>query len=326
MAIAAASIGSGRTFKQAAIEFLDLHRGAWRDGGRQAEQWEATLTDYIYPVIGDLSVDTITTAHVAAVLTPIWTAKQETASRVRGRIEQILGREKALKHRTGENPARWKENLDAVFPRRPPKAKSVQHHAAMPAKSIGDFMVMLRADDSVAARALEFTILTAARSGEVQGALWNEIDFDERLWIVPASRMKSGREHRVPLAPRAIEILRQMQAKRSGEFVFPGQRPGTKLAATSLREKMQRLGITGLTVHGFRSTFRDWCGESTNFPSEVAELALAHFVGDETERSYRRGDQLAKRFALAEAWAEFCTRPSIKGAGKVVGIRAHERE
>jgi integrase len=180
----------------------------------------------------------------------------------------------------------------------------------------------VRADAGVTARALEFAILNASRSGEVLGARWAEVDLDERLWIVPGSRMKSGREHRVPLASRSIEILREMQTKRTGDFVFPGRRPGAKLTPNALLVKMKEgLGITGLTVHGFRSTFRDWCGESTNFPSEVAEMALAHVVSDETERAYRRGDLLAKRFQLAEAWSQFCGRPSVKGGSKVVPIR-----
>jgi integrase len=321
MAIAAAAIGSGRTFRQAAIEFIELHRNAWRNGGRTAEQWMASLSEYVYPVLGHLSVDTLTTAHIAAVLTPIWTEKPETASRVRSRIEQVLGREKALGHRSGENPARWKENLQPILPR-PSKVKRVKHFSAMPAKEIGDFMVTLRADASPVARALEFAILNASRSGEVLSARWDEIDLDERLWTIPGNRMKSGREHRVPLAPRSIEILHEMQAKRSGDFVFPGYRPGAPPSPVAMLGKLKRLGVTGVTVHGFRSTFRDWVSDSTAFQGEVAELALAHVVGDETERSYRRGDLLEKRFALATAWAEFCARPSIKEGGKkVVSIR-----
>jgi integrase len=246
MALVAASIGSGRTFKRAAIDFIELHRASWRDGGRNAEQWETSLAEYAYPLIGDLSVDVITTAHVAAVLEPIWNSKQETASRVRGRIEQVLGREKALDHRSGENPARWKENLDAVLPKRLKKAKSVNHHPAMSAKEIGDFMVKVRADDSVTARALEFAILNASRSGEVLGALWGEIDFDEGVWTIDGSRMKSGEKHSVPLSKRSLEILREMQAKRNGDFVFPGRHPGSRLPPTALLVLMKRrLGVTG---------------------------------------------------------------------------------
>jgi len=320
VAITAASIGSGRTFKQAAIEFIDLHRGSWRNAVH-ARQWETTLADDVYPVIGELSVDVITTAHVAAVLTPIWTTKPETASRIRGRIEQVLGRERALGHRSGENPARWKENLAPILPRHS-KVKRVKHHVAMPVRELGDFMAKLRADDSVTARALEFAILNAARTGEVRGAKWGEIDLDERLWIVSAERMKGGREHRVPLAPRAIEILREMQASRDSDFVFPGRRAGAALPAAALLEKLRRMGVADATAHGFRSVFRDWVSDSTNFPSEVAEMQLAHVVNDATERAYRRGDMLAKRFRLAEKWAEFLSQPSREGSGKVVPMRA----
>jgi integrase len=323
MAVMAASVGSGRSFRQAAEEFIELNRAGWRNG-RHALQWETTLAEYAYPVIGALSVDTITTAHVAAVLTPIWTSKPVTASRVRGRIEQVLGREKGLGHRSGENPAAWKHNLDAVLPK-PAKVKApVQHLAAMPASELGDFMARLRDEPGVPAHALEFAILAAARTGEVLQATWGEIDFEERLWTVPAERMKGGREHRVPLAPRSIEILRTMTkgTQQDDAFVFPGSRPGAPLTAGALLQQMKDMGVTDASVHGMRSTFRDWVSESTNFAGEVAELALAHNVGDATERSYRRGDQLAKRFALAEAWAAFCAKPSVKDSGdKVVPIR-----
>jgi integrase len=318
-ALLAASIGSGRTFRQAAIEFIELHRGAWRNV-RHAGQWETSLADHVYPVIGDMPVDAIAPAHVAAALTPIWTTKAETASRVRGRIESVLGREKALGHRSGENPARWKENLDLILPRHS-KAKRVQHHAAMKASALGDFMVKLRADDSTVARALEFAILTCARSGEARQARFSEIDFEAKVWTVPGQRMKSGREWRVPLAPRTIEILRERKANATSDLVFPGRNPGVPLPPTALLAKLRRMGVTDAAVHGFRSCFRDWCAEQTNFAAEVAELALAHIVSDETERAYRRGDALQKRFQLAEAWAEFSARPSRKEDGRVVGIR-----
>jgi integrase len=324
MAIAAASIGSGRTFKQAAIEFIELHRGAWRNA-RHALQWEVSLTDYVYPAIGALSVDVISTAHVAALLTPIWTEKPETASRIRGRIEQVLGREKALGHRSGENPARWKENLASILPRHS-KVKRIQHYAAMPARELGDFMAKLRADDSVIARALEFLVLTCTRTVEVRGARWGEIDLDAKVWTIPAERMKAGREHRVPLSSRAVEIVHEMQARHvAGDFVFAGRSSGASLLHTSLLKLLREMGIADATVHGFRSTFGDWASASTSFASEVAELMLAHTVGDETERAYRRGDLLEKRFQLAEAWAEFCARPSIDGGEKVIPIRGGKK-
>jgi integrase len=316
--LAAANAGTGRTFKQAATEYIEAYRSSWRNAAH-VRQWEQTLPDYVYPIIGQMSVDTITTAHVASVLQPIWTSKAEAASRIRGRIEQVLAREKALGHRTGENPARWKENLKAILPSIQ-KTKRVKHHAAMPAREVGDFMAKLRADDSVIARGLEFTIITCARTAEVLKARWSEIDLEEKLWTVPGEHMKAGREHRVPLSTRAAAILQEMQKLRTGDFVFPGRSKGTGLSANVLLTKLRRLKCSH-TTHGFRSTFRDWVDDSTNFRGEVAELALAHTVGDETERAYRRGDLLEKRFQLAERWSEFCGQPSRKASDKVVAIR-----
>jgi len=282
-------------------------------------QWEQTLPDYVYPIIGQMSVDTITTAHVASVLQPIWTSKTEAASRIRGRIERVLGREKALGHRSGENPARWEENLKNILPPFK-KIKRIKHHAAMPAREVGDFMAKLRADDSVIARALELCIITCARTAEVLKARWNEIDLEQKLWTVPGEHMKAGIEHRVPLSTRALAILNEMQKLRTGDFVFPGRSKGTGLSANVLLTKLRRLKCSH-TTHGFRSTFRDWVDDSTNFKGEVAELALAHTVGDETERAYRRGDGLAKRYQLAEMWAAFCSIPSSRRSGDVVDFK-----
>jgi integrase len=318
--LAAANAGTGRTFKQAAVEYIEDYRSSWRNAAH-VRAWEQTLPDYVYPIIGQMSVDTITTAHVVSVLQPIWTSKVDTASRVRGRIEQVLGREKALGHRSGENPARWKENLKSILPPLK-KIKRVRHHAAMPARELGDFMAKLRTDDSVVARALEFCIITCARTSEVLKARWNEIDLEEKLWTVPGEHMKAGREHRVPISARALEILDEMQPLRTGDFVFPGRRQGAGLSAMVLLMKLRGMGYADYAVHGFRSTFRDWVSNSTAFPSEAAELALAHNVGDKTERAYRRGDLLEKRFQLAEKWAEFCAAPSHKTDGKVVSIRS----
>jgi integrase len=310
------------TFQQAALDFIEANRIGWRNAVH-AGQWETTLATYAYPKIGSLCVSDIDTGHVVSVLQPIWNSKPETASRLRGRIEKILGREKALKHRDGANPAAWKENIDAILPRRS-KVQRVKHHAAMPAKEVGDFMAKLRADPGTLARALEFCILTCTRTAETLGARWAEIDLDEKIWIIPAARIKGGREHRVALSSRAIAILKEMQRHRAdSDLVFPGRSKGGSLSRMVLRVQLRRIQSRGsYTVHGFRSTFRDWVSDSTNFSSEVAELALAHIVSDETERAYRRGDALQKRFQLAEAWAEFCSRPSRKDdAGKVVGIR-----
>ena len=242
---------------------------------------------------------------------------------MRSRIELILAREKALGRRSGENPAAWKENLAAVLPRHS-KVARVKHHVAMSAKEIGDFMERLRADSSTIARALEFCVVTCSRTSETLGCRREEINLDERLWVIPASRMKAGREHRVPLSTRAVEILREMKhLNPDGAFVFPGRNKGGigPLSPPVLLTKMRRMGYADYTVHGFRSVFRDWVSDSTAFPGEVAEMALAHIVGDATERAYRRGDQLEKRFALAEAWSKFCAQPSIRDSAKVVNIR-----
>jgi len=319
-AVQATAIGAGRTFEQAARDYIEAYRSSWRND-RNVQQWESSLPTYVYPVIGQLSVAGITTAHVAAVLQPIWTTTPVTASRIRGRIEQVLNREKALGHRSGENPAAWKANLDLILPRHS-RVRAVKHHAAMPAQEVGDFMAKLRADNSVIARALEFCILTCARTAEVRGARWDEIDLEEKLWIIPGSRMKGGREHRVPLAPRALAILMEMQKHRRSDFVFPGRFDhGAPLSANLLLVKLRRLGCP-YSVHGFRSTFRDWVSDSTHFSSEIAELALAHIVSDATERAYRRRDALQKSFQLAEKFSEFCSQPSRKGSGKVVPMRA----
>jgi integrase len=321
-AITAASVGKGRTFVEAAGDFIEAYRSSWRNPVN-VRQWQQSLSDYVFPLIGRLGVGEITTAHVASVLQPVWVEKPETASRIRGRIEQVLGREKALGHRSGENPARWKENLNNVLPPHSSKVKRVKPHAAMPDTEIGDFMVKLRATDDVIARALEFTIITCARTAEVLKANWSEIDFDEKLWIIPGDRMKAGKDHRVPLSARALVILKQMQKLRTGDFVFPGRRKGTGLSPMVLLMKLQkRMNYPAYTVHGFRSTFRDWTSEHTNFSGEVAEMALAHTVSDAVERAYRRGDLLQKRILLAEKWGEFCMQPSRKGSGKVVSMRA----
>jgi integrase len=318
-AIIAASIGKGRAFVDAANDYIEAYRSSWRNSASE-RQWTQSLEDYVYPVIGGMSVADIGTAHVVAVLQPLWTVKPETASRIRGRIEQVLDREKVLSHRGGENPARWRGHLSLVLPRHG-KIRTVKHHAAMPAKEVGDFMAHLRADDDRIARALEFTIITCARTAEVLGAHWDEINLDDRLWTVPASRMKAGRESRLPLSTRAIEILKEMQKRRTGEFVFPGRLKGKPLSAMTLYVKLKQMKCP-YTTHGFRSTFRDWVSDSTNFKSEIAELALAHNVGGDVERAYRRGDALEKRYQLAEKWAEFCARPSIKDGKKVVSMRA----
>ena len=261
-----------------------------------------TLREYAAQ-LRPMPVDAITTEDVLGVLKPIWTTKTETASRLRGRIERVLNAAKAKGCRSGENPAAWRGHLENLLPKRQKLTRG--HHAAMPYPDIPAFVAKLRTRKAVAALALEFAILTAARSGEVLGARWPEIDFDARVWTIPAKRMKSGREHRVPLSASALAILEKFGEARVSEFIFPGQGAGRPLSEMVLR-RMLRRDADVVTVHGFRSSFRDWAGNETHFPRELAEAALAHVVGDKAEQAYRRSDALEKRRALMEAWAQWC--------------------
>jgi integrase len=263
-------------------------------------QWSMTLTKYAAP-LRDKPLDAIQTDDVLSVLTPLWQTKSETASRLRGRIERVLDAARAKGLRSGENPARWRGHLDHLLPKRHNLTRG--HHAALPYPDVPAFVAELRNREAIAALALEFTILNAARSGEALGAKWNEIDRDAKVWTVPPERMKTGREHRVPLTKRALEILETVGQIRTGDYVFPGQRRGRPLSIMSMEMLLRRMKVD-VTVHGFRSSFRDWAGECTSFPREIAETALA--IGDETERAYRRGDALEKRRKLMAAWAAFC--------------------
>ena len=257
---------------------------------------------------GDKAVTTVTTADVVQLLEPIWTSKTETASRLRGRIEAVLDYAKARGWREGENPARWRGHLSNLLPR-PSRLARVVHHPALPSQRIGAFMVDLRAEDGIAARALQFTILTAARTGEVIGARWSEIDLEGGTWTVPGERMKAGREHRVPLTEPAVAVLRAvlpLRNQKHGDWIFPSTRlrkPLSNMAMTALLRRMKREDIT---VHGFRSTFRDWAAENTAHSREVAEAALAHVLADKVEAAYRRGDLFEKRRRLMEDWAKYC--------------------
>ena len=276
-------------------------------------QWKSTLETYAAPLRAK-PVDTIATDDVLAVLKPIWTTKAETASRVRGRIEKVLDAAKAKGFREGENPARWRGHLDHLLPR--PSKLSRGHHAAMPYEEVAAFIAKLRERDATSALALELCILTAARSGEILGMRWSEVDFDNKIWTVPAARMKAGREHRVPLASRAVEMLRQLEKVNTGEFVFPGQARNKPLSNMAMEMVLRRMKIEDATVHGFRSSFRDWAGNVSSAPREVVETALAHVIGDKAEQAYRRRDALEKRRKLMDAWAAYCERP----AGNVVHI------
>jgi integrase len=279
------------TFGECADRFLDAMEVQWRNEKHRA-QWRMTLTKYAAP-LRFKRVSEIQTEDVLAVLTPIWTKIPETASRLRGRIERVLDYARARGWRTGDNPALWRGHLKSVLPA--PTKLSRGHHAAIPYADLPSFIAKLRELNSVSAQALEFVILTAGRSGEVREAIWKEFDLDAGIWTIPGARMKSVRVHRVPLAPRALEILNTMSKIQVSDYVFPGQKTGRPLSLMAFEMQMRRLEADAYTVHGFRSAFRDWAGDKTDFPRETAEAALAHTVGDATERAYRRGDALDKR-------------------------------
>jgi len=297
-----AETSKAMTFRQACQAFVASHEAGWRNAKHRA-QWTSTLERYAHPVIGDLSVAHVEMPHVMKVLDPIWREKTETASRVRGRIEQVLDWAAVRGLREGQNPARWKGLLDKVLPKPGKVSKSV-HHRALPYQDIPAFMRRLRIQGGVGASALHFAILTAARSGEVRGACWSEIDLPQAIWIVPADRMKAGREHRVPLSAAALELLAAQPRIAGSDLIFPAPRGG-KLSDMTLSAVLRRMEVNAVP-HGFRSTFRDWVAECTNHSNEVAEMALAHAVGSTVEAAYRRGDLFEKRRRLAEDWSRFC--------------------
>ena len=290
------------TFGEMADQVRETLSAGFRNEKHKA-QWKSTLATYAAP-LRDKPVDTVTTDDVLAILKPIWTTKPETASRVRGRIEKVLDAAKAKGFREGENPARWRGHLDHLLPR--PSKLARGHHAAMPYDHVAAFVAGLREREAIAGLALELCILTAARSGEILGMRWDEIDLDKKIWTVPAHRMKAGREHRVPLSQRATAILVRLTEQRSGDFVFAGQRRGEPLSNKALETMLRRMKIENATVHGFRSSFRDWAGNETGYPRELIETALAHVIGNQAEQAYRRSDALEKRRNLMEAWANYC--------------------
>jgi integrase len=320
-AAVAAENAKAITFDQCATEYIAAHRTGWRNS-KHASQWENTLATYVSPVFGKLPVRAIDVGLVIKALEPIWSTKPETASRVRGRIEAVLDWAAARNFRDADNPARWKGRLDKLLPRRS-KVRAVKHHAALPYDDIGSFMLDLREREGVAARSLEFAILTVARTGEVLGAQWPEIDLKAKVWTVPAGRMKGGREHRIPLSEAVLAILKRMAKAREGDHVFPGDRRAM-LSNMALLMLLRRMGRGDLTAHGFRSTFRDWAAERTNFPNEVVEMALAHAISDKTEAAYRRGDLFEKRRKLMDAWAAFCEKSVTTSANLSPEIDALE--
>ena len=311
---AARSSRARRTFGEIADEVFEAKSREWRNKIHK-DQWRLALETYAQP-LRPRFVDEIDTEAVLGVLKPLWTEKPETAARLRQRVEAVLDAAKAQGLREGDNPARWKGHLKHLLPKRTKLARG--HYAAMPYADVPAFMARLREDENTAARALEFTILTAARSGEVYGARWAEIDLDAKVWTIPAERMKAARPHRIPLCDRALAILEAVKPLRVGEFVFPGQKRGKPLSHVAMAKVLGRMGVEGVTVHGFRSAFRDWAGNETHYPREVAEAALAHVVGDAAEQAYRRGDALEKRRALMKDWAAHC---GMTEAQNVVRLR-----
>lgn len=290
-----------KTFQQAAEAFIDAHGEAWKSD-KHRSQWASTLETYAYPVIGALSVRDVGQAHVLSVLEPIWKTKTETASRLRGRIESVLDWAAARQLRGDANPARWKGHLDKLLAA-PTKLKRVAHHRALPVDAMPKFMSQLRQRSGTAARALEFLVLCASRSGEVRGATWGEIDLDTRVWTIPAARMKAGREHRVPLSQTALALLKSLPRHQDVELIFPAPRGGP-MSDMTLTALMRRMNADAVP-HGFRSSFRDWAGERTNYPREIAEQALAHTLESKVEAAYRRGDALDKRRAMMNDWSAF---------------------
>lgn len=308
------------TFDQCSERYIEAHRAAWRNE-KHVAQWSATLKTYASPVFGALPVDAVDTSLVLKVLAPIWTVKTETAKRVRGRIESVLSWATVQKLRAGDNPARWRGHLDELLAS-PDKVAKVEHHAALHYTRIGAFMQQLRAEQGTAARAVELIILTAARTSEVFNATRDEFDLDAAVWTVPPGRTKAGRQHRVPLSKPALDLLAGTASDQGADFVFPGAKEGRPLSNMAGLQLLKRMGHGGLTVHGFRSTFRDWAAEQTNFPREVSEAALAHVVKDKTEAAYFRGDLLEKRARLMAAWAEYCSRPAVSAGVSALPSRA----
>jgi integrase len=310
------------TFEECARGYVEAHRHKWKSA-KHGAQWMTTLETYAFPTIGKLSVGAIGIAHVVKVLEPIWKTRAETARRVRARIEMVLDRASALKLRHGDNPARLTGELKELLPA---QVRIVAHHEALPYSEMAAFMAKLRERDDVDALALEWTILTATRTGDVRDATWSEINLKEKMWTIPAGRVKGklGKrksDHTVPLCDRALAILADLP--RSGGYVFPGGGTGGRLSEAAMSNMLASINDTGVTVHGFRSTFKDWCAEQTAYPGEMSELALSHTVSDKTEAAYRRGDMREKRHRMMQDWAAFCAGKSV-GGDNVIAIGAHQ--
>jgi len=305
------------TFKECAVRCIEAHADSWRNA-EHARQWQTTLEQYVYPIIGNLPVSEIDVALIVKVIEPIWKEIPETASRVRGRIEKVLGWATVRGFRSGDNPARWRGHLEELFANKA-RLAPVKHHAALPYAEIPALVAKLRERDRSADHALEFTILTAARAGEVLGATWVEIDTTAKTWTIPASRMKAGREHKVPLSDRAIALLGKPAQGRLFDVGENALRFVLRGALADDGKPLRELTGGGMTVHGLRSSFRDWCSERTSYPEAVCEQALAHTIGSKTERAYNRTDLFDKRRRLMAEWATFCGKP--QASGKVVALR-----
>jgi integrase len=306
------------TFEQCGKAYIGAHEAGWRNP-KHRQQWRNTLATYVYPTIGKLPVQAVDTAMVMKILEPIWTEKPETAGRVRGRIESILDWATVRGFRSGDNPARWKGHLDHLLPKKG-KIHKVRHQPAMPYSDVPAFMAELRAQTTTSARALEFTILGAVRTAEATGATWPEIDRATKIWTIPAGRIKGEREHRVPLSDRALAILDALPREAGNDHLFIGARAGRGLSDMAMLELLRGMAGNGYTVHGFRSSFRDWAAEQTNYPRELAEAALAHALKDKTEAAYQRGDLLEKRRRLMRDWSRFCAAPP-RPEGTVVDLQ-----
>jgi len=313
------AVANAITFEDAAAQFIEAQKAGWRSPKSEA-QWTSSLKTHAHPMIGSMAVADIDVAAVLRVLDPIWRVKPETASRIRGRIERILDWTTVRGYRQGDNPARWRESLKSQLPDRA-KVQTVTHFPALPFAEIGAFVEILRTRDGIAAKALEFTVLTAARTGEVIGARWDEFNLADAIWTIPATRMKAQRQHRVPLSPGAVAIVADLKDIGESEFVFPGGRKGRPLSNMAMLTLLKRMERADLTVHGFRSSFRDWAAERTNYAREVAEGALAHVITDAVEAAYRRGDLFDKRRRMMIEWAKFCNTVAKKGGKTVVAIR-----
>lgn len=315
----AASQASAITFGEAAAKYIAANEAGWKSA-KHAAQWTSTLETYAFPTIGKIRVSDIETAHVIGILEPIWTTKTETASRLRGRIESVLDWATVRGYRKGENPARWKGHLDMILPARA-KVQKVEHHAALDYREVGTFMAELAKVEGMGARALEFAILTAARSGEVRGATWAEIDEKAGIWTIPAGRMKAEKEHRIPLASTALALLAKLPRIAGTDLLFPNSKEKpSALSDMTLTAVLRRMGES-VTAHGFRSTFRDWAGETTAYPREVIEHALAHQLKDKAEAAYARGTLFDKRRRLMADWAKHCA--TVASTGSVTAIRSN---